>query len=270
MGIAEVIDLLACPNCADGLTLTLDGRGVCCPQRHRFDLARQGYLNLLAGPQPANADTPEMIEARTRFLAAGLFDPIAAAAAALAGGAARVLDAGAGTGRLLGALLDADQDTCGVALDVSTAAARRAARAHPRLGAVVADVWRALPVKDSAVDLVVSNFAPRNPAEFFRVLAPGGRLLTITPTEEHLAELRSAYGLLDIPPAKADRLAETLAERFAPQHAETVRRGDRWSGQLVGDAIAMGPNAFHARDDRPAATAADVTICVELRLWSRI
>lgn len=270
MGIAEVVDLLACPYDADPLTLTDDGRAVGCLRGHRFDLARQGYLNLLAGPQPANADTAAMIDARTRFLAAGLFDPIAAAAATLAGGAARVLDAGAGTGRLLATLLDTDLDPRGVALDVSTAAARRAARAHPRLAAVVADVWRTLPVADSAFDLVVSNFAPRNPAEFFRVLAPGGRLLTITPSAEHLAELRSAYGLLDIPPTKADRLAETLAGRFAAVHTQTVRRRDRWTADLVGDAIAMGPNAFHARDDRPEPAPADVTISVELRLWSRV
>jgi 23S rRNA (guanine745-N1)-methyltransferase len=270
MGIAQVVDLLACPYCADRLALSGDGRGVACGQGHRFDLARQGYLNLLAGPQPPNADTAQMIDARTRFLAAGLFDPIAVAAGVLAAGSSHILDAGAGTGRLLASLLDTHLDARGVALDVSTAAARRAAGAHPRLGAVVADVWRKIPAVDGAFDLVVSNFAPRHPAEFFRVLAPGGRLLTITPTADHLIELRSAYGLLDIPPAKADRLAETLTGRFTPEHTEAVRRRDHWTSRLIADAIAMGPNAFHTRDDRPEPAPADVTISVELCLWSRI
>src|SRR5689334_18866545 len=157
-----------------------DGSGVHCAQGHRFDLAKQGYLNLSAGPQLANADTPAMVAARERFLGAGFFDPVTAAATRLAAPTAgsRILDAGAGTGQLLAALLDAGaQDdrlvpggepagSRGIAVDVSTAAARRAARAHPRLGAVVADVWRKLPVADACLDLVVSNFAPRNPPEF--------------------------------------------------------------------------------------------------------
>ena len=267
MGIAQVVELLACPYCADRLALTDDGRAASCRQSHRFDLARQGYLNLLAGPQPPNADTPAMIDARARFLATGLFDPIAGVAGRLAAGSSRILDAGAGTGRLLASLLDGDPEARAVALDVSTAAARRAARAQPRLGAVVADVWRTIPAVDGAFDLVVSNFAPRNPAEFVRVLETGGRLLTITPGAEHLTELRRTYALLDIQPDKADRLADTLAGWFAPIRTETVHRRDRWSAETVADAIAMGPNAFHTDPARPAPAAADVTIAAELRLW---
>ena len=261
--------------------MTGEGHGVRCDQGHRYDLARQGYLNLSAGPQPANADTPAMVAARERFLASGVYDPIADAACRVAAPSdgARMLDAGAGTGRLLAALLDTagfgaagHPDTNaprGVALDVSTAAARRAARAHPRLGAVVADVWRALPIVDDCVDLVVSNFAPRNPAEFARVLHPGGHLLTITPMSDHLAELRRTYGLLQIQTDKADRLAASLADRFAPVATDRLHRRDLWSAEVVADAIAMGPNAFHQGSDLAARQSADVTVSVELRLWRR-
>ncbi len=270
MGIAQVVDLLACPHCAGPLHADQDLRAVVCANRHRFDLARQGYLNLLAAAQPSNADTVAMVAARERFLAAGTYDPIADAARDLLGPEpARILDAGAGTGRLLSRLLDPSPGSIGIALDVSTAAARRAARAHPRLGAVVADVWRRLPVRDAAVDAVISNFAPRNPVEFARVLAPAGRLLTITPTENHLAELRRTYGLLDVQPAKAGRLAAALSERFVPLAAHRLDRRDRWSAPVVADAIAMGPNAFHPTPERPEPADAEVTVSVELRLWSR-
>ena len=261
-----------------------DGSGVHCAQGHRFDLAKQGYLNLSAGPQPANADTAAMVAARERFLEAGLFDSITAAACRLTApsNTSRILDAGAGTGRLLAALLNAGAAlddrpvrgaeparSRGIALDVSTAAARRAARVHPRLGAVVADVWRGLPVADVSLDLVISNFAPRNPPEFARVLRPQGRLLTITPTPDHLAELRRTYGLLEIQTDKSDRLTESLGDRFEPVFFERVHRRARWSAEVVADAIAMGPNAFHQGSDRPAPQPADVTVSVELRIWHR-
>jgi 23S rRNA (guanine745-N1)-methyltransferase len=224
-----------------------------------------------------------MVAARERFLEAGLFDSITAAACRLTApsNTSRILDAGAGTGRLLAALLDADgapdsdgpgaepNQPRGIALDVSTAAARRSARAHPRLGAVVADVWRSLPVAEAAIDLVVSNFAPRNPAEFARVLRSGGRLLTITPTPDHLAELRRTYRLLEIQSDKSERLAAGLTDRFEPVEIDHVDHRASWSAQSVADAIAMGPNAFHHGADRPAPQSADVTVSVELRIWRR-
>jgi 23S rRNA (guanine745-N1)-methyltransferase len=281
--IVQIVDLLRCPHCTSKLSISDDGRATRCDQGHRFDLAKQGYLNLTAGPQPANADTPAMVASRDRFLGTGIFDSITAAACRLAApsSTSRILDAGAGTGRLLAALLEAggsrDPDVSGtepilprgIALDVSTAAGRRSARAHPRLGAVVADVWQRLPVADASVDLVVSNFAPRNPAEFARVLESGGRLLTITPTPDHLAELRRTYGLLEIQPDKSDRLAASLAGRFEPVAADRIHSRARWSADVVADAMAMGPNAFHRRSARPPAQPTDVTVSVELRVWRR-
>ncbi|HET9647283.1 MAG TPA: methyltransferase domain-containing protein [Microlunatus sp.] len=269
VGIATVVDLLACPNCRKPLALGEDGRGVRCERGHRFDLARQGYLNLSGGPQPANADTASMVAARERFLARGGLDPVRDAVLRLVGDAPglRVLDAGAGTGRLLAAVLSASPGRRGVAVDVSTAAARRAARAHPALGAVVADVWHRLPLADRTFDVVLSNFAPRNPPEFARVLVAGGRLVTVTPTTSHLSELRTTYGLLGIEPAKADRLLETLGAWMVPEITERVERRSRWSTETVQDAIAMGPNAFHDAAGRPAAAPADVTISVDLRSW---
>jgi 23S rRNA (guanine745-N1)-methyltransferase len=271
MGIAQVLDLLCCPHCRQPLRLTDDERGVECGQAHRFDLSRQGYLNLGAGPQPANADTAAMVAARQRFLATGAFEPIAGAALGLIQSAGavppRILDAGAGTGWLLARLLDASPDARGIALDVSTAAARRAARAHPRAGAIVADVWRGLPVADAALDLVVSNFAPRNAAEFARVLGSEGLLLTITPTADHLAELRRTYGLLEIQEDKTERLAESLDGRFRPVATDQLEHRDQWPAATVADAIAMGPNAFHERPDRPEPAPQQVTVSVELRIW---
>jgi 23S rRNA (guanine745-N1)-methyltransferase len=269
LSIEPVVDLLHCPHCGSRLAMTSDGQGVQCPHRHRFDVSRQGYVNLATRPPPANADTSAMVAARERFLRTGVYDPIAVAACRLADlpPGARMVDAGAGTGRLLRDLVSSTPEARGVALDVSPAAARRAARAHSRIGAVVADVWRALPLRDAMAELVVSNFAPRNPSEFARILAGHGRLLTVSPAASHLIELRRAYALLDLQPDKAHRLTEQLGDHFEPVCADRVQSVGLWSAELITDAIAMGPNAFHRAAARAEPVSGSVTVSVDLRLW---
>lgn len=282
MGIASVLDLLACPHCRGPLEPVSEGRTVRCPRGHAFDLARQGYLNLQPGPAPRNADTAAMVAARDRFLAAGHYRPLAEQLLALVADAlpepvrtpARLLEVGAGTGYYLSTLLDGLPASRGVALDVSVAAARRAARGADRLGSVVADVWRALPLADAAVDVVLDVFAPRHPAEFRRVLRPDGILVTATPAPDHLVELREPLGLLDLQPDKHEQLRATLTAPFADGLSRTVRYPVTLDETALHDLVAMGPNAFHRTAAEIAALArsvpqpATVTVAVDLGVWT--
>jgi len=162
----------------------------------------------------------------------------------------------------------------GVALDVSVAAARRAARAHPRVASVVADVWQPLPLGDGSVDLLLDVFAPRHADEFRRVLAASGLLLVVTPQAEHLGELRRALGLLDIQPAKHEELRSTLAGALSEQTSESLQFAVTLEDDSVRDLVAMGPNAFHLSEaqieDRVASvpTPVRVTAAVTLSVWS--
>jgi 23S rRNA (guanine745-N1)-methyltransferase len=284
MPVAELLDLLRCPVCT--AAFTDDGGGVRCASGHRFDLARQGYLNLLQSPPPRHADTPEMVAARERFLGGGPYRPVAdalvvavrsglvAVRGAAAPAAPALLETGAGTGYYTAALLDGLGGR-GLALDISTAAARRAARAHHRVAAVVADAWGPLPVADARLDVVASVFAPRNAAEFARVLRPDGVLAVVTPLPEHLQELRRALGLLDVEEDKQERLASTLAGAFSPLTEEQVRYPVSWAGPVVVDLVAMGPNAFHLSSteltDRVSALPDPVsaTVAVSISTWVR-
>lgn len=243
-------DWLRCPHCAQPLTRR--DRSLCCPAGHSFDVARQGYVNLLGRGAPANADTPAMLDARARFLAAGHYRPLSEAVSTQVAGAHRIIETGAGTGYYLAAALAADPAAEGLATDVSVAAAKRAAQAHPRVAAIVADTWAGVPVRDGVADAVLCLFAPRNPADFARMLAPGGRLVVAVPTVAHLAGLRQRYGLLGV---AGDKVAEVLAG-FTGWAADV--RSLNWRMELtadaVGDLIRMGPNAFHGS---PAEVAAD-------------
>ena len=152
-------------------------------------------------------------------------------------------------------MLDDLPDRAGLALDTSKFALRRAARAHPRIGAAAADAWRRLPVADGAAAVVLDVFAPRNGAELRRVLHPAGRLLVVTPGHGHLAELAGPLGLLSVDPRKQERLAGTVGPYFQlleqRPHAAVLQLDHR----DVAAAVGMGPSARHAD---PAVLAARI------------
>lgn len=268
--LSDVVDLLICPHCdrADETPVQLVDRTLRCPAGHVFDVARQGYVNLLTRAVPRHADTAAMVSARERFLATGAYAPLADELSSRAASAATLAEAGAGTGHYLAACLAARDDDSrrGLALDISPAAARRAARAHPRIGSVVADTWAGLPLRTGVVDVMLAVFAPRNPAEFARVLAPGGRVLVAAPLPEHLAELRSRLGLLGIEQDKENRLLESFAGLLRPAGRTDVRFTARLAPPAVADLVGMGPNAFHAvppsrdADDREMAVRVAVRV----------
>lgn len=116
----KVVALLACPHC--GKPLTGSGGSLKCAAGHSFDIARHGYVALLGGPKRGiPGDTAAMVEAREGFLSAGHFAPLTDVLVGLADGAPQgaVLDIGAGTGHHLAAVLGAQTQRVGVALDAS-------------------------------------------------------------------------------------------------------------------------------------------------------
>ena len=191
-------------------------RALRCDSGHAFDVARQGYAGLLTGEaRTGTADTAAMVAARAEFLDGGHFAPLARAGRRARGGArpgrrAASWTPGRAPATTSRAVLDRLPGRDGVALDLSKHALRRAARAHPRVGALTWDVWRPLPVRTGAVAVLLDVFAPRNGAEFHRVLRPDGILIVVTPAAHHLGELVDPLGLLTVDARKADRVADTL------------------------------------------------------------
>jgi 23S rRNA (guanine745-N1)-methyltransferase len=265
-----VLQALRCPVCGAPLQLRIGA--LRCGAAHSFDVARQGYVNLLTGQTPAGAETPDMVTARAGFLTAGRLAPITDAVQS-AGGDGLVLDAGAGTGHHLAAVLDALPRHHGVALDISKAAARWAARAHPRAASVVADVWHGLPLADQSVNVLLNLFAPRNGAEFHRVLRPDGTLVVVTPAPEHLSELIGPLGLLRVDPDKGARLDQSVGRWFEPRQESRHTFRLALSRAETGQLVAMGPSAWHTEPAVIAARLADwaepvgITVSVTLSTY---
>lgn len=193
-----MIELL-CPVC--GWKLTRGEKTYRCENRHSFDRARSGYVNLLP-PSPAgrrHGDDKRMVAARTAFLSHGYYDHLISAVAAscteLTGPDADILDAGCGEGTYTKAIFTAlsaqGRRPQLLGADISVEAVRHAAREVPEAVFCAASTAR-LPLADESLDLIVNIFSPFMEAEFHRVLRPGGYLLRVVPMERHLFELKAA------------------------------------------------------------------------------
>lgn len=251
---------LLCPVCREPLELLaaapMGQSQLVCPSGHSYDAARQGYFNLLVGKGTAfESDTADMVQARSDFLEAGHFGPLAAAVAAavvpcLPEERGAVLDAGTGTGHYLRAVLDAAaaqrrRRVAAVGLDISKFALRRAARLNPEAVNLVSDVWQPLPLADKSVDAITVIFAPRNAAEFARVLRPAGRLVVVTPRTGHLAGIAAVTGMLGIEEGKETRLAEAMGSHFDAETSTDVEIPLALTRQEAANLAFMGPAGHH-------------------------
>lgn len=284
--LTDALDLMLCPHCGADWDPGASGpRVLVCGEGHRYDAARQGYVNFLTGRRTRfTPDTADMVAARDRFLGAGYYAPIAAALAGACSSLpanAALLDAGAGTGYYLAAVLDRLASESGstarrraraVALDLSAHALRRAARIEG-VTAAVWDLWRPLPLAAGGVDAVLDVFSPRNLPEFARVTRPGGLLVAVTPLPEHLAQLRGRLPLLDVPAGKAEALEEAAAAFYVPVSRNEVRFDVLLTPEAAADLVQMGPAGHHtSREDLERLAGSDeasATVAVELSVLAR-
>ena len=281
--LSHIVDILADPNDGTALSGADDFSRLVSESGHSFDVAKQGYVTLAAGAGLKHkGDDMDMVNARETYLAMGHFAPFVEAvtgavqdaldSASLAESTpASLLEVGAGTGYYLAHTLDSIAEARGVGLDISPHAAKHLAKCHSRVGAVVADVWERLPIQDESVDAISVVFAPRNPAEFQRVLAPGGQVIVLTPGAGHLDELREPLGILGVEEGKVERMYEQ-AEGFLEQAADPVDISfpielDKAS---VAAQVGMSPSARHISAgelaERMAALPPTLTVTARARL----
>ena len=183
---------LLCPVCGEPLQLT--DKQYRCLRNHSFDVARQGYVNLLTVQQKHSlnpGDTRQQVLSRREFLEAGFYAPIAEALIAEAkmlGITGQILDVGCGEGYYSAQLADALEAPL-TGLDISKEAVRCAAAKYKGKQWLCATAAH-IPVEDGSVDLMTSLFALTLPQEFARVLKEGGYYFQVLAAEDHLLGLK--------------------------------------------------------------------------------
>ena len=178
----------SCPICQ--LTLEKRANKYSCESNHSFDMAKEGYVNLLLDAMKNSkepGDSKEMMRARSDFLSKGHYFPLVEAinSAILEShcGARSILDAGCGEGYYLDSLSklrSSSPSACLTGIDISKEGVRRTAKRNPQITAAVASAYQ-LPFASSSVDFIMSVFSPVCEEEFQRVLAPAGILIVVGP-----------------------------------------------------------------------------------------
>lgn len=264
-----------CPACA--LDLAEDTSGYVCTNGHRFDRAKEGYVNLLPGGRlkgrPAG-DDDSMVRARRAVFDAGLYDPIIQAVAdtiervGVRGddtAALRLLDCGCGEGSYLAAAAKrTSADAWGI--DVSKPAIRLAARRRRDHHYAVASSYQ-LPFADACFDVALSVFSPRPYEEMMRVLDSSGVAVIVRPGPDHLAELKAL--VYDDPrrhadPAAAEGEEWPVAVREVTPVSFTLDLGDATLRLAL---LEMTPFWWSARPEHRASIAATpLTVLADMRI----
>ena len=234
---------LLCPVC--GAVLIRQENRCICENRHSFDVARQGYVNLLTVQQKHSlhpGDTREQVISRRAFLEGGFYEPIVAALKENAlelGAKGPILDAGCGEGYYssrLAACLDAEL----LGLDISKEAVRYAAGKYKDALWVCGTAAR-LPVADASVGLLCSLFAVTLPEDFRRVLQPDGLFFQVLAAQDHLLGLKNViYPELKLRPK--DSVPELAG--FELVRSVPIRFDFRVEGAQVQNLLSMTPHMY--------------------------
>lgn len=183
---------LLCPVCKNELN-----KSECsftCENGHCFDMAKEGYVNLLTGSKPGNliGDNRDMARSRKNFLDKGYFKPLADSLCEIINGIkpSTVLDICCGEGYYT-QLISESCKTETLGFDISKEMVRLAAKRKCSADFFVANMAD-IPLADNSIDCAVHLFAPLNEKEFARITSDDGYLISVCPGENHLWELKSA------------------------------------------------------------------------------
>ncbi|ELY4095779.1 23S rRNA (guanine(745)-N(1))-methyltransferase [Cronobacter sakazakii] len=265
-----------CPLCY--LPLEPQAKSFRCASHHQFDIAKEGYVNLLPVQHKRSrdpGDSTEMMQARRAFLDAGHYAPLRERTAQLLNerlpqSGATLLDIGCGEGYYTSAFatLTSTHGGQSFGLDVSKSAIRFAAKRYTDISFCVASSHR-LPFADAFFDAVVRIYAPCKAEELARVVKPGGVVVTVTPGPRHLIQLKGLiYDEVRLHAPNEESLPGfTLAEEQALRYEMCL------NGEEATTLLQMTPFAWRARPEVWAAlkeqTAFDCETDFCLRVWQR-
>lgn len=238
----------ACPICQENLTL-LETNFKCC-NRHSFDLAKFGYVNLAPQiKQSANYDK-ENFQNRQQILEAGFYQAILDAVSDLLASSkttTTILDIGCGEGFYSRKLQESHSEKTFYAFDISKNSVQIAAKSEPNWAVnwFVGDLAR-LPIKDANMDILLDIFSPANYGEFRRVLSKDGILIKVIPTENHLKEIRQrVQDQLTNKEYSNQDIKEHFQEHFTILSSQTASLTKTITAEQLQALLSMTPLLFH-------------------------
>lgn len=238
----------ACPICQENLTLVESSFK--CSNRHSFDLAKFGYVNLAPQiKQSANYDK-ENFQNRQQILEAGFYQAILDALSTMLCSletSKTILDIGCGEGFYSRKLQEVHPDKTFYAFDISKDSVQIAAKSETNWAVnwFVGDLTQ-LPIKDASMDILLDIFSPANYGEFQRVLSKDGILIKVIPTENHLKEIRqTVQDQLKKKDYSNQDIKEYFQEHFSIQSIQTASLTKSITAEQRQALLSMTPLLFH-------------------------
>lgn len=257
---------LICPICGEKLNRA--DKSYVCPNRHSFDVARQGYVNLLTVQQKHSlnpGDTREQVLSRRAFLEAGFYAPILNTLIETAkelGITGPILDVGCGEGYYSAQLAQAlNAELTG--FDISKEAVRCAAAKYKGPTWLTATAAH-IPVESGSAQLVTSLFALTLPEEFARVLTDDGWYFQVLACQDHLLGLKAIiYPELKL--KEKDSVPELPG--FTLQKSVPIRFTFTVEGVQIQNLFSMTPHVFRIGKEgaerlKNTQTLTDTASCV--------
>ena len=242
------VTAFACPICQENLDLVENS--LKCNNRHSFDMAKFGYVNLAPQvKQSANYDK-ENFQNRQQILEAGFYQAILETISDLLAtnlSAKTVLDIGCGEGFYSRKLQESHSDKTFYAFDISKDSVQIAAKSEPNWAVnwFVGDLAR-LPIKDASMDILLDIFSPANYGEFHRVLSKDGILIKVIPTENHLKEIRQkVQDQLTNKDYSNQDIKNHFQEHFTILSSQTASLTKTITAEQLKALLSMTPLLFH-------------------------
>ena len=238
----------ACPICQENLALVENS--LKCNNRHSFDLAKFGYVNLAPQiKQSANYDK-ENFQNRQQILEAGFYQAILEAISDLLSNSEStktILDIGCGEGFYSRKLQESHSDKTFYAFDISKESIQISAKSEPNWAVnwFVGDLAR-LPIKDASMDILLDIFSPANYGEFTRVLKENGLLIKVIPTKNHLKEIRQkVQDQLTNKDYSNQDIKNHFQEHFTILSSQTASLTKTITAEQLQALLSMTPRLFH-------------------------
>lgn len=197
--------LLICPICKEELVLTPLEKTYLCKNNHNFDVARQGYVNLLTSNHKNSklpGDSKEMVQARRDFLNKGYYQTLSSKIneciieylEANHSSFYHILDIGCGEGYYTSQLMRATQEknifASFLGLDISKEAVKYASSSNKSITWLVANSHD-LPLQENSFHCILSVFSPVKIEECTRIMKDKAIFIRILPGRNHLIQMRN-------------------------------------------------------------------------------
>jgi len=254
------LSLFACPICQESMTIQEQGRMV-CSANHSFDIAKQGYINMLTHGA-ASKYSKELFESRKTVIDSGIYDEIEDKIIELIAPAQTVLDTGCGEGSHLARIM-AEKKGIGVGIDIAKEGILAASRHYPEQIWCVGDLAKS-PFAKSSFDAILNMLSPANYEEFKRLLTPGGCVVKVVPQSRYLHELRAQlYADSDKESYSNDQIVARFKESFMEVSVKRITYTTPFATELIPALLEMTPMGWHKKEGA-AICLNEITIDVDI------